>query len=66
VPDKNGLDFRAKTISGGVYSDIDIEFPYGKDGLRQMVGQNVHGRIAGGSVESKLETISGSIYLRKG
>ena len=66
VPSKLGLDCKAKTISGEVYSDIDIKFPYGKEGLRQIVGQNVRGRIGNGGEESKFETISGNIYLRKG
>ncbi len=66
VPTSAGMDFRAKTISGEVYTDIEIEFPYGKDGLRQIVGQNVRGRIGKGGEESAFETISGNIYLRKG
>jgi len=66
VPTKASLDFRAKTISGEVYTDIEIEFPYGKEGLRQIVGQKVRGRISNGGPESHFETISGDIYLRKG
>lgn len=66
VPTQSGLDFSAKTISGEVYTDIEIEFPYGKDGLRQIVGQNFKGRIGRGGNESRFETISGNIYLRKG
>lgn len=66
VPGKWGLDFRAKTISGKVFSDLDIEFLYGKDGLRQIVGQKIRGRISNGGPESHFETISGNIYLRKG
>ncbi|MEP5610944.1 MAG: hypothetical protein ABJP45_01780 [Cyclobacteriaceae bacterium] len=66
VTGEAGLDFRAKTITGEVFSDLDIEFPFGKDGLRQIVGQKVQGRIGNGGSESRLETISGNIYLRKG
>jgi len=66
VPQKLGLDFKAKTISGEVYSDIDIKYPEGKEGLRQVVGQNFKGRINEGGVQSEFETISGNIYLRKG
>ncbi len=66
VEDDQSLDFKAETISGEVFTDIDIEFPYGKSGLRQIVGQNVRGRINKGGEESQLETISGNIYLRKG
>lgn len=66
VPYVLGLDFKAKTISGEVYSDIDIAYPEGKDGLRQIVGQNFKGRINDGGKRSEFETISGNIYLRKG
>lgn len=66
IPSKSAMDFKAKTISGEVYTDIEIEFPYGKEGLRQIVGQNVRGRIGSGGEQSEFETISGNIYLRKG
>lgn len=66
VPSAEGLDFKAKTISGEVYSDIEIEYPDGKAGLRQIVGQKFRGRINRGGEESNFETISGNIYLRKG
>ncbi|WP_424962629.1 hypothetical protein [Ekhidna sp.] len=66
ISEKDGMDFKAKTISGEIYSDIEIEYPYGKEGLRQIIGQDVRGRVSSGGVESNFETISGNIYLRKG
>ena len=66
IPSKGSMDFKAKTISGEVYSDIRIRYPYGTEGLRQIVGQDVRGRIGEGGTESTFETISGNIYLRKG
>ena len=66
VPSRLGLDFKAKTISGEIYSDIEISYPYGKEGLRQIVGQDIRGRVSDGGDESNFETISGNIYLRKG
>lgn len=66
VPERSGLDFRAKTISGEVYSNVEMEYPEGKEGLRQIVGQNFKARINNGGEESLFETISGNIYLRKG
>lgn len=66
IPEKNGMDFKAKTISGEIFSNIEISYPYGKEGLRQVVGQDVRGRVSNGGVESTFETISGNIYLRKG
>ncbi len=66
VPPNLGFDFRAETISGEVFSDMDIKFPYGKDGLRQIVGQDIRGRISDGGERLSFKTISGNIYLRKG
>lgn len=65
VAQKKGVDFKAKTISGEIYSDLDISYPEGKEGLRQIVGMNVSGRINEGGTAMELETISGNIYLRK-
>ncbi len=66
VTSSAGVDFKAKTISGEIYSDLDIDYPEGKDGLRQIVGMNVKGRVNKGGTPMELETISGNIYLRKG
>lgn len=60
-----GVDFRAKTVSGEVYSDLDITYPAGRKGLRQPAGMNVHGRAFGGGPMVNLKTISGNIYLRR-
>lgn len=60
------IDFDMKTISGEVYTDLNLEFPYGKEGLRQIVGTKARGRLGSGGNLIKLETISGNIYLRKG
>ena len=66
IDDTKGLDFHAKTISGDVYSDLDISYPQGKDGLRKIVGLDIDGRIRQGGKKSSFETISGSVFLRKG
>lgn len=65
VPAKSDFDFRAKTISGEVFANVELDYPEGKEGLRQVVGQNFMGRINDGGEESQFETISGNIYLRK-
>lgn len=66
IPNQKGLDFHAKTISGEIFSDLNIAFPYGKEGLRQIVGQDIKGRVHAGGDQSEFKTISGNIYLRKG
>ena len=64
VPSGRGVDFEVKTVSGEVYSDLTIEYPDGKDGLKQLVGINVHGRAFGGGPFADIKTISGNVYLR--
>jgi len=57
-------DFNAKTISGEIYFNLDFEYLDKKNGLRQIVGQKVRGRLNQGGEGWDLETISGNIYLR--
>lgn len=64
VPSGAGLLFDAKTISGEIYTDLEISYPKGKDGLRQVVGMDVHGQIGDGRHRMDLHTISGNVYLR--
>ena len=66
IPEKESFDFHVKTISGEVYSDVEIQYPDGTEGLRQIVGQKFRGRVNKGGAESEFETISGNIYLRRG
>lgn len=65
VDAKKGAQLKAKTISGEIYSNVDIEYLDGKEGLRQIVGMKVRGDIYNGGVQLDLETISGDIFLRK-
>jgi len=66
VGNDKGLDFRAKTISGDVYTDIRVTFPKSKDGLKNFIGMDVYWRIRQGGKKCSFETISGSVFLRRG
>ncbi|RED94081.1 DUF4097 family beta strand repeat-containing protein [Marinoscillum furvescens] len=66
VPAGVGLLFDAKTISGEIYTDLDVTYPNGTDGLRQVVGMDVRGQIGDGQRRMDLHTISGNVYLRDG
>jgi len=66
IMESDGMDFKAETITGEIFSDLEIAFPEGKKGLRQVVGQDIWGRIGSGGIQSHFESISGNIYLRKG
>jgi hypothetical protein len=66
IPVNQGVEFAVKTISGEVYSDLDISYPHGKEGLKQLVGINVRGLVYGNGPLVRMQTISGNIFLRKG
>lgn len=54
--------FTAKSLSGGIYSDLDINFEKKK---RKGYGSKIHAKIKNGTASINLNTISGDIYLRK-
>ncbi len=66
--DKNAkANVKTSTISGGVYTDHEIEFNRTiKDKKYRMVGgRSPEFKLNGGGRILKLETISGNIYIRK-
>ena len=63
-PEKKGAAVALKTITGEVYSDLNIDFPEGKK-KAPMVGYELKGNLNGGSSAISLESISSDIYLRK-
>jgi len=65
VQEPMNVDLSAKTISGEIYSNLDLEYLDGKRGLRQVVGQKVKARLNDGGEEWEMETISGNIFLRR-
>lgn len=63
--DKNeDLDIMVKTVTGEVYTDLELSYPKGKDGLRQIVGMNLEGRLNQGGEILEMETVSGNVFLR--
>lgn len=54
--------FTAKSLSGGIYSDLDIDFSKNK---KKGYGSKIHAKINNGTASLNLNTISGDIYLRK-
>ncbi len=63
VANHTKADIRAKTISGDIYSDLDLQF---SGPLKnKIVGAEVDATLNGGGREMALETISGNVYLRQ-
>jgi len=65
VPENAGIDFELKTITGGMYSDLDLKFEDEVDGLFHVGGHSVDAAMNKGGRLISLKTISGDIYLRK-
>ncbi len=59
-----GADLELKTITGELYSDLDIEF-LNKKKSGSPVGYELKGQYQKGGVRVHLESISGDVYLRK-
>ena len=64
-PTSKGVNLAMKTITGEVYSDLDIAFK-GKKQQHPIVGYLLEGAANGGGPAVRLESISNNIYLRKG
>ena len=58
-------DFEVSTVTGEIYSNLDFQYLDGKEGLNQLVGQEVKGRINDGGTEWRLKTVSGDVFLRQ-
>ncbi|GAB3509238.1 hypothetical protein GCM10027341_46000 [Spirosoma knui] len=63
-PKAKGANLAMKTITGEVYSDLDIEFK-GKKQKNPIVGYLLEGTTNGGGPSVQLESISNNIYLRR-
>lgn len=56
-------EFKAETLTGTVYSDLDIDF--NKNKKKHSGSQKIYGTVKKGTSSLKLKTISGDIFLRK-
>jgi hypothetical protein len=70
VPSATKADLKMGTMHGEIYTDCDIEFEKKEkenDSDWVMIGghSNNKGKLNGGGVELTLNSINGSIYLRK-
>ena len=63
-PRSKGTNVAMKTITGEVYSDMDIDFRNKKE-KHPIVGYQLEGTINGGGPAVRLESISNNVYLRK-
>ncbi len=59
-------DLEMSTISGEIYSNMDLDFGGKKPGLPRVGGTKIEASLNGGGAGIELKTISGDIFLRKG
>ena len=53
--------FKAQTVTGNVYSDLDIAF----EDRARGIGSKITGTVASGKNDISLSSVSGNIFLRK-
>lgn len=63
-PGTKGANLALKTVTGEVYSDLNIDFK-NKRQQNPMVGYLLEGSVNGGGPEVRLESISNNVYVRK-
>lgn len=67
MPADSKANFSLNSISGEIYTDLDISLKGDKENHMQRIGgsREVNGSLNGGGADMNLKTISGDIYLRK-
>lgn len=63
-PKSKGANLAMKTITGEVYTDLDIDLKTKKQ-KNPIVGYLLEGTVNGGGTDVRLESISNNVYLRK-
>lgn len=63
LPKNHNADFRLKTVTGEVYTDMDIEFSNRKP--NPIVGYLLKGKTGNGGALIELESVSNNLYVRK-
>ena len=58
----NRAKINAKTVTGTIYSDLNIDKTYSQN---KSYSSKIRGTVNNGSVELKMTTVSGNIYMRK-
>jgi hypothetical protein len=66
-PAQQGADITMKSITGEVYTDLDLEIDESdrERNRRSPVGWEIEATVAGGGTKVELESISNDVYFRK-
>ncbi|MFP4470598.1 MAG: hypothetical protein ACLFPE_07935 [Bacteroidales bacterium] len=65
IPADLNADLKIETVTGEIYSDLDLEVEHEGKFMHAFPGGDVEARLNGGGLNIRLKTVSGNIYLRK-
>ncbi len=65
MPANAKANFDLSSVSGEIFTNLDIKMPEEEEGMRRLGGRKVRGTFNGGGVEISLRAISDNIYLRQ-
>jgi len=65
INSRSKVDFKLETITGGFYSNLELDIIEETDWKHHFVGGDMEASLNGGGHKINLETISGDIYLRE-
>ena len=66
LPANTKGSLKLTSISGEIYSDLEVKLGSGRENLTRLGGENsIEGTLNGGGVEISLNTISSDIFVRK-
>ena len=65
VPSSTKAEFKLKVSYGDLYSDLDLEYPKGSDGMKNLSGKNMGAMANGGGVSFTIKSGYKNVYLRK-
>ena len=67
LPANTKADIEMSTIHGGLYTNHDIELDKDEDksNMKLIGGGDINGKLNGGGVGLDLNSVNGSVYLRK-
>lgn len=66
LPASTSADLQLSSLSGEIYTNLDLEIENGKEGMMRLGGgKKITGTLNGGGAELKFKAISGDIFLRK-
>lgn len=65
VPSSTKAEFKLKVSYGDLYNDLDLEYPKGSNGMKNLSGKNMGAMANGGGVSFTIKSGYKNVYLGK-